>query len=106
MSQHGIPIGRLFGISIDLDYSWFLIVALLTWILAASYYPTQFPGWTGAEYWGIGFVTAVLLFVSVLVHELAHSLVAQRYGIPVPRITLFLFGGVSQIATEPPSAAS
>jgi len=106
MSRHGIPIGRLFGISIDLDYSWFLIVALLTWMLAASYYPTQFPGWTAAVYWGIGLATALLLFVSVLVHELAHSLVAQRYGIPVPRITLFLFGGVSQIATEPPSAAS
>ena len=106
MSRHGIPIGRLFGISIDLDYSWFLIVALLTWMLAASYYPTEFPGWTNAAYWGIGFATAILLFVSVLVHELAHSLVALRYGIPVPRITLFLFGGVSQIATEPPSAAS
>jgi Zn-dependent protease/CBS domain-containing protein len=106
MSRHGIPIGRLFGIAIDLDYSWFLILALLTWMLAASYYPTEFPGWTESAYWGIGFATAILLFVSVLVHELAHSLVARRYGIPVPRITLFLFGGVSQIATEPPSAAS
>lgn len=106
MSRHGIPIGRLFGISIDLDYSWFLIVALLTWVLASSYYPAEFPGWTDAAYWGIGLVTALLLFVSVLVHELAHSVVAQRYGIPVPRITLFLFGGVSQIATEPPSAGS
>lgn len=106
MSRHGIPIGRLFGISIDLDYSWFLILALLTWMLAASYYPTEFPGWTEAAYWGIGFATAILLFVSVLVHELAHSVVAQRYGIPVPRITLFLFGGVSQIATEPSNAAS
>jgi Zn-dependent protease len=106
MSRHGIPIGRLFGISIDLDYSWFLVLALLTWMLAVSYYPTQFPGWTAAVYWGIGLATALLLFASVLVHELAHSLVAQRYGIPVPRITLFLFGGVSQIATEPPSAAS
>lgn len=106
MSRHGIPIGRLFGISIDLDYSWFLIVALLTWMLAASYFPTEFPGWSDAAYWGIGLATAILLFVSVLVHELAHSLVAQRYDIPVPRITLFLFGGVSQIATEPPGAAS
>lgn len=106
MSRHGIPIGRLFGISIDLDYSWFLIVALLTWMLAASYYPTQFPGWTEGAYWAIGFATAILLFISVLIHELAHSVVAQRYGIPVPRITLFLFGGVSQIATEPPNAAS
>ncbi|MGH9607125.1 MAG: site-2 protease family protein [Terracidiphilus sp.] len=106
MSRHGIPIGRIFGISIDLDYSWFLIVALLTWMLAASYYPQQFPSWPAGEYWFVGFVTAVLLFASVLVHELAHSLVAQGYGIPVPRITLFLFGGVAQIANEPPSPAA
>lgn len=106
MSRHGIPIGRLFGIAIDLDYSWFLIVGLLTWILAGSYYPSQFRGWSGGEYWVMGFITAIMLFVSVLVHELAHSLVAQHYGIPVPRITLFLFGGVSQIAAEPPNAAT
>ena len=104
MSRHGIPIGKIFGISIDLDYSWFLIVGLLTWMLAASYYPTEFGGWTPGEYWAMGFVTAVMLFVSVLIHELAHSLMARHYGISVPRITLFLFGGVSQIAAEPPSA--
>lgn len=103
MSRHGIPIGRIFGISIDLDLSWFLIVALLAWMLADSYFPTQFPGWSLGQYWFIGVVTAVMLFVSVLIHELAHSLVAQHYGIPVPRITLFLFGGVSQIASEPPA---
>lgn len=101
MSRHGIPIGRIFGISIDLDYSWFLIVGLLTWLLAVSYYPAEFRGWSGGEYWAIGFVTAVMLFVSVLIHELAHSVLAQRYGLAVPRITLFLFGGVSQIAAEP-----
>jgi len=101
MSRHGIPIGRIFGISIDLDYSWFLIVGLLTWLLAVSYYPAEFKGWSGEEYWAIGFVTAVMLFVSVLIHELAHSVVAQGYGLQVPRITLFLFGGVSQIAAEP-----
>jgi len=106
MLRHGIPIGRIFGISIDLDYSWFLIVGLLAWMLAASYYPVQFPGWSTGEYWFIGFVTAVLLFASVLVHELSHSLVAKGYGIGVPRITLFLFGGVAQIATEPPSPAA
>lgn len=105
MSRHGIPIGRIFGISIDLDFSWFLIVGLLTWMLAASYFPAEYQGWSPGEYWLIGFFTALLLFVSVLIHELAHSLVAQHYGIPVPRITLFLFGGVSQIASEPPSAA-
>jgi len=101
MSRHGIPIGRLFGISIDLDYSWFLIVGLLTWMLAVSYFPAKFHDWSTGEYWLIGFFTSVLLFVSVLVHELAHSLAARHYGIDVPRITLFLFGGVSQIAEEP-----
>jgi Zn-dependent protease/CBS domain-containing protein len=103
MSRHGIPLGRIFGISIDLDYSWFLIVGLLTWMLAASYFPAEFPGWSSGEYWLIGLVTAVMLFVSVLIHELGHSVVAQGFGIPVPRITLFLFGGVSQIATEAPT---
>ncbi len=106
MSRHGIPIGRLFGISIDLDYSWFLIVGLLTWMLAVSYFPAEYHGWSAGEYWLVGFITAVLLFVSVLVHELAHSLVARHYGIDVPRITLFLFGGVSQIAEEPPGPAA
>ncbi len=106
MLRKGFPIGRIFGISIDLDFSWFLIVALLAWMMAGSYYPAKFPGWPGGEYWMVGIISAVLLFVSVLIHELAHSLVAMRYGIPVPRITLFLFGGVAQIATEPPSAAA
>ncbi len=106
MSRHGIPIGRIFGITIDLDYSWFLIFGLLTWIMAVSYYPAEFRNWSDAEYWAMGAITAVMLFVSVLIHELAHSLVAQHYGIPVPRITLFLFGGVSQIAAEPPSPSS
>ena len=106
MLRHGIPIGRIFGITIDLDYSWFLIVGLLAWMLAVSYYPAEFRDWSTAEYWTVGAATAVLLFVSVLIHELAHSVVAQSYGIPVPRITLFLFGGVSQIASEPPNPAA
>src|ERR1700733_2059210 len=101
-----IPIGRIFGISIDLDYSWFLVFGLMTWILAVSYYPAEYKNWSVAEYWLIGAITAVMLFVSVLLHELGHSVVAKRYGIPVPRITLFIFGGVSEIATEPPNAAA
>lgn len=106
MLRHGIPIGRIFGITIDLDYSWFLIVGLLAWLLAVSYYPAEFSNWTAVEYWAMGGVTAVMLFVSVLIHELAHSLVARHFGISVPRITLFLFGGVSQIASEPPNSAA
>jgi Zn-dependent protease/CBS domain-containing protein len=106
MFRHTVPLGRIFGISIDLDYSWFLVFGLLTWVLAVSYYPAEFKNWSPAEYWLMGAVTAIMLFVSVLLHELGHSVVAKRFGIDVPRITLFIFGGVSQIATEPTSAAT
>ena len=103
LSRHAIPVGRILGIPIELDPSWFLIVALLTWTLAVGYYPAEFKGWPGAEYWIVGALTACLLYASVLLHELGHSVVALRYKIPVRRITLFIFGGVAQIATEPPS---
>src|SRR6266581_2000399 len=106
MFRHTIPIGRVLGIPIDLDYSWFLIAVLITWVLAVNYYPVEFKGGTSAEYWLMGAVTAVLFFASIVVHELAHSWVAIRYKIPVSRITLFIFGGVSQIAGEPPSASA
>lgn len=106
MFRHTIPIGRVLGIPIDLDYSWFLIAVLITWMLAVNYYPAAFKGGTGVEYWFMGAMTAVLFFVSIVIHELAHSWVALRYGIPVHRITLFIFGGVSQIAGEPPSATA
>ncbi|MBZ5698910.1 MAG: site-2 protease family protein [Acidobacteriia bacterium] len=104
MFRHTVPLGRIFGIVVDLDYSWFLVFGLLTWILAVSYYPAEFTNWSSGEYWLMGAVTAIMLFVSVLLHELGHSVVAKRFGIPVPRITLFIFGGVSEIAAEPPSA--
>jgi Zn-dependent protease/predicted transcriptional regulator len=103
--RHAIPLGRILGIAIDLDYSWFLIFVLMTWILAVSYYPAELKNWSPAGYWLMGAVTATLLFVSVLLHELGHSVVAKRFGIPVPRITLFIFGGISQIATEPTDAS-
>ena len=103
MFRHAIHMGRIFGISVDLDYSWFLIFGLLTWVLAVSYYPTEFKHWSVAEYWLMAALTVLMFFVSVLLHELGHSVVAKRYGIPVPRITLFIFGGVSEIATEPPN---
>jgi Zn-dependent protease/CBS domain-containing protein len=104
--RHTVSLGRIFGIVVDLDYSWFLIAALLTWLLAANYFPFEFKNWPTYEYWFVGAFTAIMLFVSVLVHELGHSIVAKRHGIPVPRITLFIFGGVSQISDEPTSAAA
>lgn len=104
MTRHNIPLGRILGIPIGLDYSWFLVFGLLTWMLGASYYPAEFKDWPQALYWIMGAVTAIMLFVSVLLHELGHSVVAMRYKIPVRSITLFLFGGVAQIGSEPPSA--
>ena len=83
MFRHTIPIGRVSGIPIDLDYSWFLIAALITWMLAVNYYPAEFKGGTSVEYWLMGAVTAVLFFASIVVHELAHSWVALRYKVPV-----------------------
>jgi Zn-dependent protease len=106
MGKNKIPLGRIFGIPIGLDLSWFLMFALVTWTLAASYYPSEFKNWPTAQYWLVGAATAVLFFGSVLLHELGHSIVALRYKIPVTSITLFIFGGIAQIAAQPPSAVA
>lgn len=106
MIKQSIFLGRIFNIPIGLDYSWFLVFALITWSLATSYFPYQFTNWPAAEYWIVGAVTAVMFFISVLLHELGHSVVALRYKIQVRSITMFIFGGVAQIASEPPSAAA
>ena len=101
MLRGGIPIGKAFGISLRLHYSWFFIFALVTWALAAGYFPSAYPTWSLSARIAAGLITSVLFFGSVLVHELMHSIVSQRQGIPVQSITLFLFGGVSQITSEP-----
>ncbi len=104
MNRSAISLGRILGIPIGLDYSWFLIFALLTWSLATSYFPSEFKDWPVTQYWIVGAVTVILMFGSVLLHELGHSVVALHYKIPVRSITLFIFGGVAQIGAEPPSA--
>ncbi|NOX60528.1 MAG: site-2 protease family protein [Chloroflexi bacterium] len=106
MRQKAIPIGRIMGIPVGLDYSWFLIFGLMTWSLAASYFPATYRDWSTLEYWLVGAVTTILLFVSVLLHELGHSAAARRFHIPVRRITLFIFGGVAEIGKEPPNASA
>jgi Zn-dependent protease len=73
-------------------------------MLADSYFLAEFKNWPSLLYWFTGAVTAVMLFVSVQLDELGHSVVALRYKIPACSITLFLFGGVAQIGAEPPSA--
>jgi len=95
---------RLFqiaGIDIGIHYTWFFIFILITWSLAQGLFPQMYPGWDTATYWITGVLAALLLFVSVLLHELAHSLVAQARGMSVNSITLFIFGGVSNLEDEP-----
>lgn len=94
-------IGRIAGIDIYIDSSWILIFVLFTWSLAGNFFPRSYPGWAPSLYWFVGAVTSLFVFASVLVHELAHSLVAQRQGEKVSRITLFILGGVAQITEEP-----
>lgn len=106
MNRQTISLGRILNIPIGLDYSWFLVFALLTWTLATVYFPAEFRNWSTGQYWIVGAATAILMFASVLLHELGHSVIAMRYKIPVRSITLFIFGGVAQIASEPPSAGA
>ncbi len=94
------------GIPIGLDPSWFLIFALITWSLAASYFPNEFKHWTRLQSWSIAIITSILFFTSVLLHELGHSLVAMRYKLAVKSITLYIFGGISEITSEPKDARS
>ncbi|MYD50215.1 MAG: hypothetical protein F4W93_01860 [Dehalococcoidia bacterium] len=102
--EQGMPssigVGRILGIRVDIHLSLFLIVAFLSWSLARGFLPERYPNWNTATYWSTGFVCALSLFVSVLLHEFAHSLVAIRRGYRVEGITLFLLGGVSSIASE------
>ena len=95
-----LELGRVVGIPISVDAGWLIVLSLVTWTLATRYFPGQIASLTPAAYWGIGLAAAVLLFLCVLLHELGHSLVARLAGIPVSRITLFIFGGVAHIASE------
>lgn len=101
MLKEGIPIGKAFGISLRLHYTWFIIFVLVTWTLAVNYFPYSYPHWNLTTSILAGVITSLLFFGSVLAHELMHSIVAQKAGIPVHSITLFIFGGVSQMSMEP-----
>ena len=104
MLSNALRLGRLFGIELKLDYSWFIVFILITWSLANHYFPDIHPGWLTEIYWGMGVTTAILFFASVVAHELSHSFVSQTYGVPVRDITLFMFGGAAHISQEPKSA--
>ncbi|MCD4690249.1 site-2 protease family protein [bacterium] len=99
--RRGIPLFSVLGIRIVADYSWFLIVALITGSLSVGWFPSVLPDRSPLQYISLGIITAFFFFASVLIHELSHSIVAVRHGIPVRKITLFLFGGIAEISREP-----
>ncbi|HZU18939.1 MAG TPA: site-2 protease family protein [Candidatus Dormibacteraeota bacterium] len=99
-----IRLGRLFGIEVGFNWSLIVIFALVAWTLAGSVLPAAVPGQSTPAYWLAGLAGAVVFFACLLVHELAHAIAARRRGMRVGGITLWLFGGVSQLEGEPPSA--
>ena len=96
----GFRVATIRGIEIRAHWSWAAIFLVLSWTLADTGFFGQYTDWPVAQRWLLGLVTMLLFFLSVLAHELAHSLMAQHYGMTVPSITLFAFGGVSSIAGE------
>ncbi len=95
-----LRLGKIAGIDIYAHLSWFIILVLLTWSLASDWFAQLFPGWATTTYWITAFISALLLFACVLVHELTHALVSQAHGLTVKNITLFIFGGVANIEEE------
>jgi Zn-dependent protease/predicted transcriptional regulator len=102
--MNGFRLGKIFGISIHVDWSWLLIFALVSWSLSATFGQIH-SGWSAGMRWGMAMLAAFLFFASVLAHEFAHSLAALARGVAVQNITLFMFGGVSNIQREPDSPA-
>ncbi len=93
-------VGKIKGITIELNSSWFVVVILVSFVFSNFYLPFFYPEWSSAEYWSVGVCIALLLYASILLHELSHSLVAQKYGINVDKITLFIFGGLAHLSRD------
>ena len=101
-----IELFEIFGFKVRIDLSWLVIAALVTWQLSALVFPAQLPGLAAGTYWIMGAAGALAYFLCLLLHELSHSLVARTYGVQIRGITLFIFGGVAEMAGEPPSPQS
>jgi len=97
-----VRLGTLAGIPLELHFTWAIIFALLSWSLATGYFPQAVPDLPTGSYWSKGILAALLLFASILAHELGHALVARREGVQTRRIVLFAFGGVAELKAEPP----
>ncbi len=101
--KNSFKIVTILGIPIEINISWFIILGLVIFTLAKGYFPFQIPNLPLIAYWVMGLVTAVLLFVCLILHELSHSVVARLNKLPISGITLFVFGGVAHMEKEPQS---
>ena len=104
MDGKGIKLFRLFGFSVRIDLSWLILGFLVTWTLAAGYFPSQYKELSRGAYWMMGVLGALGLFFSIVFHEFWHSFVARKRGIQMRGITLFIFGGIAEMDEEPPDA--
>jgi Zn-dependent protease/predicted transcriptional regulator len=95
-----VQIAKVKGIPIKLHFTLIIVFALVTWTLASGFMPRFYPNLDSSSYWIMGIAGAIVLFMSVLLHELAHSLLSLKYGIRVRQIILFIFGGISDIKEE------
>src|SRR2546430_15750554 len=100
-ARFGVYLGKFFGIRFYLDYSWFLIAAIVVYTLSTDLFAPNLPGYSTRLTYLLGSVAALLFFLSILLHELGNSLVSKRCGIVVPRITLLFIGGVAEISSAP-----
>ena len=99
----GYRLFRIFGFEVKLNITWLLLALLITWTLGAGLFPRDYPGLSSATYWWMGLAGAIGILFSIVFHELSHSLVARRFGLPIRGITLFIFGGVAEMEEEPVS---
>ncbi len=104
MFKNRVSLFKLFDFQVWVDVSWIVIAVLVTWSLAVGFFPFRYKDLSQQTYWLMGVAGAMGLFGSIIFHELSHSLVARRYGLPIKGITLFIFGGVAEMSEESPSA--
>jgi Zn-dependent protease/predicted transcriptional regulator len=99
-----IELIRIAGVQVEIDYSWIVIAILVWWSLSAGYFPREYPDHAFTSYWIVGAIGTLLFFASVLGHELSHAALGNRLGENVTRITLFIFGGMAHLSSEPKTA--
>ena len=98
----GFHLFTLFGFEVKLDLSWLLLALLISWSVGAGWFPARYPDLPSHVYAWMGVAVAIGVFFSIVFHEFSHSIVARHYGMPIRGITLFIFGGVAEMESEPP----